>query len=113
MNLAQTASTTSKPGQPNAATGAAKVRIEAPATTAKNKTASAKHRSSNFSVHLRPKQELRKSVEAPLPPKSRFFTLKHWLVGWFWRFLSRRENPLLVAADFLVRVQAFEDELRR
>jgi len=106
MNLAQITSTRSKPGQPNAATGAAKVRIEAAATTAKNKTASAKHRSNSFSVHLRPNEELRKSIEAPLPPKSRFLTLKHWLVGWFWRFLSRRENPLLVTADLLVRVQA-------
>src|ERR1035437_2191093 len=53
-------------------------------------------------------------IKPSLPSKSRLVPLKCRLLlrDLDWLF-PRRKHALLVAADFLVRVQAFQDELRR
>src|SRR5208283_1228447 len=52
-------------------------------------------------------------IKSPLPSKLRLVPLKRRLLRDLDWLLSRRKHALLAASDFLVCVQAFQNELRR
>src|SRR5208283_2198154 len=101
-NLAQTAFTASKPGHPSIASGPLKVKAETDAARPTKRIAAAKHLSRRFTHHL---------IKLFSRPRKHFFSLE-WLLQ-FCLFFARRKYTLLISPDFLVCVQAFQNELRR